>query len=104
MTKDERSLLLFLETRATDHGGKVATVHMNKEDFEIAERWTAKGFVEFRRIPFHDINNKVPRPKVCTYFVTLSEEAWTAAHAERRARCKRIRSKIGWLQDLLNAA
>lgn len=43
MTSDERSLLLYLETRAVDHGGKVDAQHMNKEDFDIAKKWMKKG-------------------------------------------------------------
>ena len=38
MTSDERNLLLYLETRAVDHGGLVDAKHMNKEDMEIAEK------------------------------------------------------------------
>jgi len=39
MDKDERSLLLFLETQATDYGGLVDARHMNDEDMRIVEQW-----------------------------------------------------------------
>ena len=85
MNNTELSLLLFLETRAVDYGGIVDNRHMNAGDFEITKEWNASGFLEFRRIKSSDITMNH-----CTHFVKLSEEAWVAAHAERRARCERI--------------
>jgi len=86
MTSDERSLLLYFETRAVDHGGLVDVKHMNKEDMEIAEKWDKEGFVKFGRIKFHSI-------AVSSHWCELSDEAWNIAHAERKARCARIMSK-----------
>jgi hypothetical protein len=84
MSRDERSLLLFLETCAVDNGGKVDTRHMNSEDLELAKTWGEEGFIEFGRIKMHDIKyNK-------THWVILSDDAWELTHKERRNRCKRI--------------
>lgn len=93
MTSDERNLLLYLETRAVDHGGKVDAQHMNKEDFEISEKWNKEGFVRFGRIKFHSITKGKGRTSCVSHWCELSEEAWKLAHAERRAKCKRIMSK-----------
>lgn len=87
MTSDERSLLLYLETRAVDHGGIVDTIHMNKEDMDIAKKWDKEGFVKFGRIKFHSITS------AGTYWCELSDEAWQLAHAERKAKCARIMSR-----------
>jgi hypothetical protein len=89
MNRDERSLLLFLETRAVDHGGLVDTVHMNEDDVEIAKRWTKEGFLEYGRVCAADV-------KSCTAWVELSEEAWELAHKERRARADRMWAKRTW--------
>ena len=89
MTKDERSLLLYLETRAVDYGGTVDTRRMNKEDFEIAKGWNESGFLKFGRIKFHDINPA----SHATHWCELSDEAWKLAHQERKRRCLRIMSK-----------
>ena len=86
MTSDERNLLLYLETCAVDHGGKVDTKHMNKEDMDIAKKWNDERFVKFGRIKFHSIT-------VGTHWCEVSDEAWNIAHAERKARCIRIMSK-----------
>ena len=84
MTSDERSLLLFFETQATDNGGKIKDIrHMNKEDMSIAEGWNKEGFIKFGRIRFKSIIES-------THWCELSEEAWNLAHAERKARYLRI--------------
>lgn len=90
MTGDELSLLLFLETRAVDHGGKVQTAHMNESDFEIADAWHKSGFVQFGRVRHRDITAGG------SHWVRLSEAAWEAAHTERRARAKRMWAKRAW--------
>lgn len=89
MDRDEKSLLLYLETRAVDYGGRVDTLHMNREDMAIAKRWNKDGFLKFGRIKFHDITRKGT-----THWCELSEEAWDLAHQERRARYLRISSKL----------
>jgi len=91
-TKDEKSLLLFFETQAVDYGGTLEGVRMNTDDFALARRWNETGFVHFGRIAFHDIkkNAGIARDHWCF----LSEEAWGIAHAERRARCERLMTKL----------
>ena len=84
MTKDENSLLLYLETRAVDHSGAVAPRHMNAEDFEIAERWNQEGFVRFGRI----IADDIPRFK-STHWCLLSADAWRAVAKLRKEKAKR---------------
>ena len=84
MTKDERSLLLFLETCAVDYGGKVDGRRINKEDIDTARKWNTDGFVKFGRIKFHDIAFHH------THWCELSDEAWAIAHEERRARYERL--------------
>ena len=90
MTKDERSLLLFFETRAVDHAGKVQTLHINDEDYEIADRWNKEGFIAFGRIAREDCD------RYGTHWCQLSEEAWSLAHAERRIRAGNLWNKRGW--------
>jgi len=91
MTKDERSLLLFLETRAVDYGGRVNLQHMNREDFDIAEKWHKEGFISFGRIVHRFIN------KDGTHSVVFFEDAWRLAHKERIARSKRMWLERDWI-------
>lgn len=91
-TREEKSLLLYMETQAVDYGGKLQGVRMNADDFALAKRWNDAGFVQFGRIAFHDIktHDGIARDHWCV----LSDEAWKLAHAERRARCERVMANI----------
>lgn len=89
MTKDDRSLLLYLETCAVDHGGSVATVHMNDEDFAIARHWNSEGFVEFGRIRESDFISRDSPISNRTHWCRLSDVAWEMAHRFRRERAER---------------
>jgi predicted metalloenzyme YecM len=89
-TKTEKSLLLFLETCAVDNTGKVNVQHMNKEDMDIASRWTKDGFLEFGRICSADSINER------THYVILYDEAWTKAHEFRKERGLRMLEKKNW--------
>lgn len=90
MTKEERSLLLFLETCAVDQGGGVDGRRMNEDDLAIAERWKADGFVLFGRIKHREISRLRRIGVVRTHWCVLSDAAWTLAHQERRARADRM--------------
>ena len=90
MTKEERSLLLYLETRAVDYGGTVDARHMNQADFALLDVWKIDKLVDFGRLA----------SECCTptrqYWVTFSDRAWALAHEERRARNTRMNSKRDW--------
>lgn len=92
LSKDERSLLLYLESNAVDYGGKLDARRMNKEDFDILKRWNDEGFVRFGRIAARDIQ-KLPS-HIFDHWVVLSEAAWEAARQERRARNVRVEGKL----------
>ncbi len=92
MSRDERSLLLYLETRAVDHGGLVDVRHMNKEDFKIADIWNIDEFIMFDRIVYRDIVNKYE-----CYGVRLTDNAWKLVHQERKERAERMWLKRNWL-------
>ncbi len=84
MNATERSLLLYFESCATDSGGRLHPERMNDDDRDVLDRWTKEGFVQHGRIIAADHNRDG------SLWVRLSEEAWTAAHAERRARADRV--------------
>ena len=92
LTKEQESLLLYLEARAVDSGGRVAAQHMNADDFEQAEKWTKEGFIEFGRVASNYMNERAGN-----YWVRLSDEAWQTAHAERRARADRVWERREWI-------
>lgn len=83
-TKDQRLLLLYLETCIVDKAGRVNQIHMNDKDTEQAEAWNEAGFIGYGRIIFKDCT------KNGSSWVTFSDSAWETAHRERRARGERM--------------
>lgn len=81
--KEEVSLLLFLETRAVDHSGRVDSRFMNESDFAIAKEWNELGFVRFGRIASEDCNPSGSN------WVELSDDAWREVSELRMERAKR---------------
>ena len=94
MDKDERSLLLYLETCLVDNRGRVDQKKLNNDDRHIMELWRDNGFVNFGRIHPDEYMEKMG-----THWVELSEDAWKLAHEERRARSRRLLEKRAWLKS-----
>ena len=90
LSKDERSLLLYIESCAVDQGGLVHNLRINAEKRDILERWNKDKFIFFSRITTASL--KILRNKHQTGQVFLSENAWELAHKERRARNLRMLS------------
>ena len=87
LSKDQRTLLLYLETCVVDHAGRVNGQHMNDGDFAQAAQWDREGFVGFGRVASECVN------QYGAHWVEFTDESWAAAHAERRARAERTRSR-----------
>lgn len=86
MSRDEKSFLLYAETRAVDHGGLLDMRQCNQEDAEIGKKWNDSGFMEYKRFTKRDADGDV---ESLTYRVVLSDEAWETAHKIRRDRAER---------------
>ena len=91
MTKDEKSLLLSLETRQVDYGGRVNLQHMNDEDADIAEKWKKEKFIGFGRIVIRNHNSDG------SHWCRLSKEAFKMAHKLRLERANRMWKNKTWL-------
>ena len=89
MTKDQKSLLLYWETRAVDHAGLVLPDHMNEDDFDQACQWNDSGFLTFRRRRIVEISEASKE----THWVRFSSYAWTDVHRLRRERGMRNECK-----------
>lgn len=87
MTRDELSMLLYLETCAVDQGGLVEGVRCNEKDLEIAQRWDDEGFLHFGRLKFRDIERVGNR--TFTHWVRFTDKAWEEACSARRGRSAR---------------
>jgi hypothetical protein len=91
MSKDERNLLLYIESVSVDYGGLVHSQRINDDDLEILKRWDEQGFVSYSRLTWDSVQSL--HDKHNTNLVYLSEEAWKLAHEERRERNMRMRSR-----------
>lgn len=91
LSRDEKSLLLYLETQCVDYGGSFEQIRLNDEDRSILERWQTEGFISYGRICSQDWPTKTRY-----YWATLSEQAWSLAHEERRARFQRMYERRPW--------
>jgi len=92
LSRQQLSLLLYLETCAVDHTGLVDQRKMNAADFRKANEWNKSGFVKFGRICSKDIGWLMPY----THWCEFSEDAWTATHSERKARANRLLKNRDW--------
>lgn len=81
-TKDEKSQLLYLETRLVDYAGKVDGIHMNAGDWLIMEEWKKEGFIDYGRICWKDASKSRNGVNWCTF----SDLAWEYAHQQRKLR------------------
>lgn len=98
MTRDERNLLLYFETRMVDYSGTIDSAHVNASDIEIAQKWNEIGFIKYGRIAFKCLplpsDSGKGRLTTCCF---LSDHAWKLAHQERYARYQRNYEKRKWL-------
>ena len=91
MNKDERSLLIYLETCMVDNRGRVDQRKLNDDDRHIMEIWKQTGFIFTGRIRIDNYMTSMG-----ANWVELSPEAWTLAHEERQARSVRMLSNRVW--------
>lgn len=84
-TRQQLSLLLYLETCAVDRGGRVDLRRMNAAEVELAKSWANAGFLEFGRIASEDVDDRG------SMYVRLSNSAFNIAHEGRKARAAK-----GW--------
>jgi hypothetical protein len=90
MSKEERSLLLYFESRCVDNNSGIDPRCMNENDFKIAKKWNENGFIEFRRVFSGYLTEKL------SHYVNLSDDAWNLAHEERQARAERTKKFYRW--------
>jgi len=90
LSKDEISLLLYLETCLVDQNGRVSSKHMNTDDKEIAKKWNDEGFIKYGRIKMADIYLGSDR----VHYVNFTDEAWKLAHQYRKIRGEKNKYKV----------
>ena len=85
MTRDEKSLLLYLETVVVDMSGIIDLRCVNQDDVNIMKTWDKSDFVKSMRVT----RRKNDGSPILTYVVKLSDKAWRDAHRLRKERALR---------------
>ena len=98
LSKEEQSLLLYLESRAVDGAGTIDSRHINPEDYEKMKLWRQEGFIKMGRISKTKENEKKLPSIWCDHWVEMSELAWQAAQALRKERAERLLTNRLWLK------
>ena len=93
LTKEEKSLLLYLEARSVDSRGSIHQKNLNADDFQTLHKWQEAEYVQFGRIA--SASQKLTEG--AGYWCELSQEAWEDAHRERKARAARMKEKRQWV-------
>lgn len=91
LSKNEKSLLMYLESRLVDHYGRVDMQRVNEDERKIIEKWSDGGFIKFGRIALKDAK----RDGAC--WVQFTDQAWTVAHFARREMADRLWEHRGYM-------
>lgn len=83
ITRDQRSILMYAETCAVDHGGLLEGIRMNKTDLDSLAELAAAGILTFGRIPGKMLGTF---KRNNTHWCDLTEAGWSLAYQLRRAR------------------
>lgn len=84
ITRDQRSILMYAETCAVDHGGLLEGIRMNSDDIAALDQLEAAGIVKYGRVPGKMLGSF--RVRQATHWCDLTEAGWALAYALRRAR------------------
>jgi len=97
LTKDQKSLLLYLETCLVDHAGKIEPYRMNEVDWENMVFFKSLGLIDWERLTAKYVTSTRGCAYRPTHWVSFEcEDAWVLAHQLRRERAERLReSEIG---------
>jgi hypothetical protein len=106
LTKEERSLLLYLESCLVDHHGYINAQRINIDDRATLKAWDEAGYVHYGRLPMWVIQDRYRQSKHTeheSHYVRFSEAAWQDAHRERRQRSERLVNDHAQRYDLPGA-
>lgn len=91
LSREEQSLLLYLETCVVDNSCFIDTRYINEEDLEILKKFQDNDLIKFGRYSKKDV---VTEMYSLGYWVYLSNEAFALAHQLRKERALRAYDRI----------
>jgi hypothetical protein len=86
LTRDQKSLILYVETRCVDHDGLLRGEQMNQEDRENLKVFQESGHLTYGRVPAMMLSKLSGQ----THWATLTDAGFALAHALRKERASRI--------------
>lgn len=89
LNRDEENLLLYFDSVAVDHEGKIDSTKLNVDDEAILARWKETGFVDTGRIAMSG-GGRGGR------WVFLFDEAWDRIAGIRKRRAERAWTHRKW--------
>ena len=89
LSKQERSIILYLESRLVDQAGLFFGRVFTAEDWKHIARLEKGGLFKVHQIP-PAIQSKLPGSNY-THWVDFEDTAWILAHELRRVLAKRVR-------------
>lgn len=84
ITREQRSILMYAETCAVEHGGLLEGIRMNADDHVALTQLAVEGILNYGRIPGKLLGTFKVRQ--ATHWCDLTEAGWALAHQLRRAR------------------
>ena len=96
LSKDEESILLYLETCLVDNMGRLEGKRMNTIDLAIMEGWRRAGLIDYGRLLFKQIEKlrKMAGGREYTHWVLFTDKAWELAHRHRKIKSERMIAKL----------
>lgn len=86
LTRTEKSLLMYVETRIVDHDGLLGDQHLNTEDrIALHSLQYEADFLRSGRVPSEYLA-QASRFGKCSTWAHLTEKGWEAVHRLRRER------------------
>jgi len=87
ITRDQRSILLYVETCAVDHGGLLEGIRMNADDHTAMAQLQHAGILKHGRVPGRLLGTF---QRNVTHWCDLTDAGWELAHQLRRACARKV--------------
>jgi hypothetical protein len=92
ITREQASILLYVESCAVEYGGLLEGVRINATDLRALVSLTEAGYLTFGRIPGKLLGSF---QRGVTHWCDLTDAGWALAHQMRRARAARSHATRG---------
>lgn len=95
LNKHERNFLLYVETCAVDHGGRLESIRMNNDDMDAAKSLEGKSICSMVRLKMHYIQSMNGFKMKFTHFVSITEKGWETVALLRKEKAVRTLEEYG---------